>query len=119
MKAISPKLKRLLYRIDTVLAEASDDSIKLWDILTALRGPDALGSLTKNATTAVIRATAFPRTYNSKQEGEPFGGAILATFKKDQSGNVAIRQGIDGGHFRSHAKYAFHALGLDWDKVNG
>jgi hypothetical protein len=87
------------------------DRKKLWDVMTALRGPDGNGQEhRKGCATAVIR-TAFLGT------PQPFGtyGAI---FGKDGAGAAIMRSAMTSDHFASHAVSAFTALGLDWDKEN-
>jgi len=79
----------------------------LWDVLSALRGPDDQNSEVKMATTAVIRQTFLP-------QGLP---DYLGQWD-DAEGFPAHRTNMEQGHFRSHARDAFVALGLKWGKVN-
>jgi hypothetical protein len=58
-------LKGILKQIDEFLLMDNDESIGLWRVMTALRGPDytSVESLQdKWVTTAVIRAKAFPKS---------------------------------------------------------
>ena len=91
-------------------ANRTDEASKLWDILTALRGPDDTNLSLKEATTAVIRYHALPVCDKNG-----------ATVYKDCIGNEIARHKYESTasrHFISHAKNAFKALGLDWIKTN-
>lgn len=83
---------------------------KLWDVLTALRGPDDNQNRMeiKEATTAVIRRSVL-RIDQDK---------VLAMVQGDQLGNIPVRHDIPYGHFKTHARNAFYALGLDWGANN-
>jgi hypothetical protein len=87
---------------------------KLWDVLTALRGPDSPENRNsvKSATTEVIRLHAFPNAaaYN----------ALYGDFSADSELRVERRAKMPsvGGHFYGHAKEAFKALGLVWNRLN-
>lgn len=60
------KVRQVLDQIDAVLAEGSDDSRRLWDIMTALRGPDHFENQGRKDTgTIYIRQAAFPTTAKS------------------------------------------------------
>lgn len=88
----------------------------LWNVLTALRGPDSGNIEEKVATTSVIRAEAL---------GE-YTGAYYGTTAQDTPNSVNIRKQMqDCGrvsyardHFVHHAASAFIALGLAWLKQN-
>ncbi len=123
------KLRRILNKIDTVLsASYNDDSAvaaKLWDVLSALRGPDSeLGNWhkIKDATTSVLRKIAFPKTFAT------LSGSIVmnekATGASDSVARAALRSAITsleestGVHFTGHIDKGFTALGLDWYTEN-
>lgn len=98
-----------------------ENQIKLlWDVLTALRGPDNNADAIKNATTGLIRTAAFGQ--HSK---------IIAVFTSDNETHLATRCQLsltrtnitladwrEHWHFYSHVRNAFNALGLSWDKIN-
>lgn len=88
---------------------------QLWDVLSALRGPDYEIGSDKNATTAVIRAAAFPKTFSGGERAI----IIPAHMAYDEVGNAQTRlQMTESHHFKSHAKKAFKVLGLDWYDLN-
>ena len=105
-------LRGALDLIDTLLrAEYGHD---LWNILTALRGPDSRNRGIKYATTCVIRNAAFP--------GRPTNG--LSVFKDDCPLYAKRRERLfdeheESNHFREHIQDAFDSLGMTIDKVNG
>lgn len=85
---------------------------ELWDVLTALRGPDNEGLDIKSATTAVIRKAIGLDPYDS--------GVPAYVIDSDSEKNVAVRKNMNVHytHFCSHAYSAFCALGLKWEEVN-
>jgi hypothetical protein len=119
-------LRGILDKLDAVL-NGPDMNLasQLWDVLTALRGPDSTASRRseiKYATTAVIRRVAFPKTAAINDN------MIPAVFSSDSLNAQEIRTNelvltgeVDkamGWHFDHHARIAFQALGLDWSAVN-
>ena len=85
----------------------------LWNVLTALRGPDSRSRRLKYATTCVIRKAAFP--------DEPTEG--MSVFKTDSETYAARRiemelLKLDTPHFREHIYDAFDSLGLETFKEN-
>lgn len=88
---------------------------QLWDILTALRGPDKDNDYYKNATTSLIRRRAFPKLF---VDGSAFGS--MACTAVDRQDLVEYRLTFDPAynHFRCHVMWAFDALGLSWNVVN-
>lgn len=80
----------------------------LWNVLTALRGPDSQDGMLKRATTCVIRKTAFPE--------EPTAG--LSMFNPDSPELARDRAAFLNSlfriapHFEEHFKDAFESLGL-------
>lgn len=115
---LDEKGKQLLKDLDGYLA-SSDGSEEMWAILTGLRGPDhreaVLGTqefeyyMVKPSTTAVIRQKAFPIAARSYKLGYVSG---------DSDHAVQSRKMMFEGHFLTHAKTAFKALGLKWDEGN-
>jgi hypothetical protein len=120
------KLRRILDKIDDVLMVGYDDPDKevaalLWDVLSALRGPDTNEtSVIKHATTAVLRKVAFPKTF------DPSTISLVrkqrAIGENDNTNKAELRkEGIDeitGTHFEQHAQQGFRALGLGWYSEN-
>lgn len=116
----------VLTDISEIVSEKGRNGRDLWDILSALRGPDfdtgirykLSDTLTidcfdlKDATTAVIR-------YNM---GVSKDNAKLAISHPDSSDYARIRILLDRSdipaHFIVHAKKAFESLDLKWDEVN-
>lgn len=81
--------------------------MEMWDVLTALRGPDDQNFNKKRCTTAVIRKAVFPHN-------------IPAMSRYDTRASADDRRNIYkyGDHFISHTKSAFLALGLNWNTHN-
>lgn len=103
----------------------------LWDVVTALRGPDLGTHAAKNATTGVIRwhvlgpnagrLMSDDRFVDDDEAGvqhEKYG----CLYGPDSAAHLEVRRSlisqIDMHHFRQHARGAFEALGLKWDAVN-
>lgn len=107
---MQPKnLRQALDYIQEML-DGKSYSMDLWNVLTALRGPDSRDRKIKYATTALIRSAAFP-----KRPCED-----LSVFGDDAPHLAQRRRDIrDLNHFREHVKDAFDSLGLDWEGVNG
>ena len=99
---------------------------QLWDVLTALRGPDdaCVSSVVKEATTGVVRYAVLGPTFRHCREGEfIFNGAIygwdLPVYVEVRTKmEVEVNHFNHFNHFYHHAKWAFEALGLSWDQVN-
>jgi len=89
-------------------------SADLWDILTALRGPDSRNRKAKNATTALIRSAAFPK--RPCEDRSIFGTDSPRLAKRRRK---LFRKKKDFNHFREHVRDAFEALGLQLGGVNG
>lgn len=107
--------KGMLRQLRRFMEEAPQGEAEdLWDVLTALRGPDrGHDSLRlKGAVTAVIRREVFGH------ELEPlFGGTILSNYDDHDKAFLRRRRDADdrsGSHFLAHARDAFLVLGLDW-----
>lgn len=117
------KVRRVLDIIDRTLLVGDDAAEELWEILTALRGPDFEGTLEpdgrvswsiKEDTTAVIRTAAFPRTARAScidaiRIGASFAapGRTLGKVSK-----CAVGASYSVGHFMSHINRAAAALDL-------
>lgn len=98
---------RTLDQIDAVLAAGGPEAKKLWDILSALRGPDVT-TVSKDRTTSVIRAAAFPLTATKT-------GAVAADFNRTFEGAIQVGDLDVNTHFKGHIREAAKALGLDLD----
>jgi hypothetical protein len=98
-----------LARIVKFLNKNTDGSKALWDVLSALRGPDSCSDAEKDATTAVVRHTIGLNRY--------LFGLIV---DPDRADNIDMRAGwkFRSSHFQSHAKQAFDALDLKWTELN-
>ena len=103
-------LREHLDLIDQWLSEPSEHAVALWNVLTALRGPDSRNDPMKSATTAVIRAAAFPLTAQRLHQ-------IPATFRFGHNA-VTIWEEMRHTHFGHHAVRAAELLGLTvrWEK---
>lgn len=116
-------VRDVLKQIDTVLAKGRRggtyerlhaSSHQLWNILTALRGPDSNRDDDKYASTCVIRAAALPKTFAKGKKNIPFG----ALMNYDSDIKADHRNAILDGHFKDHAKKAFATLDLRWYLTN-
>ncbi len=105
------KPKSLRAALDQIqeMLDGQNYSMDLWNILTALRGPDSRNKKLKYATTALIRSAAFPRRPCED----------LSVFGDDAPHLVERRRVMqDLNHFREHVKAAFDSLGLKWGGIN-
>jgi hypothetical protein len=90
--------------IDDVLSRGGEAAVQLWDVLSALRGPDDR-LCDKSYTTEVIRTAAFPQT-------ALLGGvANRAAFASSRT-RFDQRGADSNGHFASHVRKAAETLGL-------
>lgn len=95
----------------------SDETAALWNVVTALRGPDNGDEDLKRATTEVIRWKLLGKPTDRLH----FSGSYLAP---DSGVGLQRRTHYSLGefeashHFLRHAQWAFKALGLKWDEVN-
>jgi hypothetical protein len=91
----------------------------LWDVLSALRGPDYEGSEDKDATTVVIREAFLGPKTKVFPADFAVDSAERAERRKDMvAGDVPLPEISESYHFYTHARNAFDALGLKWDEVN-
>lgn len=125
---MKPEIRALLNKLDEYLANAStEDAGALWFILSGLRGPDYYddeikvidADIRKSATTAIIRAKAFPLT-EKRLNGLAGIGFYLPAYMRDSddSGYASNRREMPHDHFGMHARDAFTALGLKWEETN-
>lgn len=118
-KTQDEKLREVLNSIDEMLSKGWDSSSaghKLWDILSALRGPDNGEDSLKYATTGIIRRKAFPKTF-TRITGLSSTRAVSAP---DSFEKLAVRreQANAYDHFSRHYRRAFHSLGLSLGELN-
>jgi hypothetical protein len=81
---------------------------ELWDILTALRGPDNQDGTVKLACVSQIRRAVAGQSFTD------FG----AYHRFDSEEDANIRSKMETSHFKLHMHAAFEALGLHWYAVN-
>lgn len=101
------KVKTALRKIDALTVGLSvEEQRDLWDILSAMRGPDNDDVNLKEQTTCVIRALAFPKITAGGQAMIAGKGSKVADI------NTALSDNILGGagHFMSHIHAAERAL---------
>lgn len=105
---ISSETREILDKIDEFLAKGNADSQDLWDILTALRGPDSENDI-KHVTTIPIRNTALPKT--TKVAISSWGFTNGADFRGGEfSGEDASSDTSE--HFSTHVIGAARLLGI-------
>jgi hypothetical protein len=110
---MTPKtLRGALKQIEKMLTKQSYSG-DLWDVLTALRGPDSRNRKLKYATTALVRSAAFPSRPCEDR----------SVFGKDSKKLAARRRKMystheDFNHFREHISEAFAVLGLSLFEEN-
>jgi hypothetical protein len=99
--------------IDTLLARENRESRYLWNVLTALRGPDSEDEPLKVATTAGIRTATFPLTAAAAltlSEGLTSRFANGALFGHRPVIDVTQKGKGDSLHFWRHVVDAAHTL---------
>lgn len=105
------RTREVLDQIDAVLSKGNVVSEEVWNVLTALRGPDNGESEPKRVATVPIRRAAFPRTTEAHNN---FGSTVfLADFGASTS-KYDLNSGYDQDdwHFDVHAQNAAQILGL-------
>ena len=107
--------KTLRQALDAIqkMLDGQPYSLELWNVLTALRGPDSRNKRIKYATTAVIRQAAFP-----KKPTDASSVFCSDTFLRAMRRRALFRNREDLNHFREHVRDAFAALGLQIGGVN-
>lgn len=111
-----PTLKQMLRTIDGFLCSGKAGH-RLWDVLSATRGPDNSDYYSlKRETTAIIRTAAFPR-YAVKASGMLDFGLVPPDRVLRPSGNLWCASGPN--HFTSHIASAASSLNLTvaWNAV--
>ena len=102
----------LLNAIDNHLAKCDYAASELWDVLTALRGPDSDELGQKDRTTLPIRAAAFPQLAETHATNWVMCSAHSA-FPMQQKPAPAFVPPEDGGHFARHVMAAATVLVLN------
>ncbi len=109
--------RQMLVALDGWLSINDDEQHYFWSVITATRGPDQKTAnpnafCVKLATTGLIRVTAFPRAV--------IGGGLGDSIVADTNEHLATRLALEPAHshFCNHARSAFDALGLSWERVN-
>lgn len=109
---MNPLLKQFVTSLRTAYDQMGKEHSKLaWAMLTGLNGPGERpeAERIKRATAGIIRWVVFGKAY--------LADAIVT--REDTFEYVFVRQQLDPkDHFTHHAKEAFKALGLEWDKIN-
>lgn len=115
MIPIRPETRQALDKIDSILLNLGSGALlEVWLVLTALRGPDnPKDAHLKDATTALIRAAAFPKS-------STWLGFFANITQEDSEQLASIRRSIlpTVEHFATHAGEAFYALRLRWSSRN-
>lgn len=103
-------VREALTKLEDVLIRGDKDASDLWDILSALRGPDVAELQgVKGVTTVVVRRTAFPRI-----AAEENRRGLMVDFHS--CGTLTdTRRWVVGNpsrepHFTSHIRYALTAI---------
>lgn len=125
--AVRPNVRAALDYLDTILLAGGEDAEELWDVLSALRGPDQQrnygGETPKRDVTIPIRRAAFPRTaadIDVKRQEDPYGmkyGRTPGVYQRASFGypSDARYRGdrfTGDDHFKNHGYRAARALGL-------
>lgn len=97
-----------LARIDRFLAKGDDQSEYLWQVLSALRGPDVdnFWGRKKTAYTVPIRRVALPLC---AKKADRLNSPIPAMFG---NAGAIYHEPKREGHFYSHIRHAARVLGL-------
>ena len=107
------KTREALDAIDEVLARNDTVAGELWEVLTALRGPDGFDSYrAKTDYTARIRATAFPKAAAGAESNHMSFYAHGAEYSAVQGPVDLELLQSQQPHFRSHTRLALIALEL-------
>lgn len=109
--------RTLLKHLDEFFATADTESTReVWDVLTALRGPDNEDSRLKYDTTARIRSKAFPRLA-MRNEFEDVARAIFSTNLDRPEKPKGIPYSTHP-HFLSHVSMAARVLWGEKEATN-
>lgn len=101
--------KEMLNKLDEFFAGAPKTEVQvIWDILSALRGPDSMDIHNKAKSTSVIRRAAFPKTAAIADEKGWYGIGGGAISKKGTLLDYDLYE--ERRHFKSHIRSAVEAL---------
>jgi len=116
-----PQTREVLDYLDVVLMRGDRTAREVWNVLTALRGPDIrdVPSL-KMYTTVPIRAAAFPRTAAAAAPPHMhINGAHINGAQMRGEQRFTLPAGSGGYHFHSHTRDAAYVLGFPLDLIWG
>ena len=109
------RTQAILDTIDRHLVVGDRAASELWDVLTALRGPDSGDANNeKDRSTVHVRAKAFPRTRAEVSRGGNWWRS--AGYHSRFPGMDTTRKGFtlpDYSHFGAHIRAAAEVLGLE------
>lgn len=98
------QVRAIIMEIRGILRKGDEVSSALWDVLSAVRGPDDGSLSVKECTTAVIRWRLFGNSCRAR-------GAAWKDSPSLKKGREKIYRDLGGGsHFVHHVKDAFSAL---------
>jgi len=104
---LTREAKRVLNVVDEALAKGTKSSRQIWDVISALRGPDVLSFPNKAKTTIHIRTAALPKTAKTNYIELPI------SFANSYSPAFDVGAGsLVSDHFRLHIAKAAVVLGL-------
>ena len=114
---MTPECRKALDDIDAVLSRGDRTAEDLWNVLTALRGPDNKEHADKAAFTVHVRIGALPRTAQAMHRGDILLPVWFGepTMKPDP--DIVLRaaeRAMEGEHFAYHAWKAVEALWPTW-----
>lgn len=101
--------KQMLKQIDAFLSRKGEQGERLWDVLSALRGPDFYAFNEKAQSTVPIRNAAFPKTAAAINAGTNLSVNNIATLGGSEK---FITPTTKSRHFNEHAEKAANVLGL-------
>lgn len=119
---VRPNVRAALDYLDNIFARGGDDAVELWDVLTALRGPDAMSAHEEKALVTIpIRIAALPKTAKIIQESAFHNRFDNLVAKRASFGSRERTYPYRGervfnphkhNHFHGHGFRAAVALGL-------
>lgn len=101
--------QKALKYLDAILAKGGEDARDLWDVLSALRGPDSQDDVLKDTVTCPIRRAAFPKTTKRLIAGDIQIGPVFASYN-GRTKEYDAKAASAGTHFAYHAREAWRAL---------
>src|SRR6478752_1244455 len=108
---VSKTVRDALDTLDTAMADMRHDDLQaIWDVLTALRGPDNSDPDAKGISTEYVRRDAFPKA----AEAITFMGAFVAAEGRTPSNFsfTTLRRMAGSAHFAQHVISAMLRLGI-------